>query len=299
MKKSFTHTRPVHAFTVDVEEYFQVSAFDGTVQRSDWSTIPSRVDKSISEMLDLLERHDVHGTFFVLGWVAHTNPALVRRIRDAGHEIASHGFWHRRVMTESPAEFKADIYRAKCTIEDAIGAEVLGYRAPSFSIVRETEWAIDVLSEVGYAYDSSRFPVKRKGYGSPHVALDPHEFVTPSGRIFEIPMTTLKIGRARIAAVGGGWFRQFPMFVTRAAIRQQEQVGRSAIFYIHPWELDLDQPRLSVDMLTKIRHYRGLKHVSHRIEILLQSFQFGAIRDIFHHEIAKSSSANLQGRTFE
>jgi polysaccharide deacetylase family protein (PEP-CTERM system associated) len=270
-----------HAFTVDVEDYFHVNAFESFIDRANWPSFPSRVDVGVNRLLELLARHDAHGTFFTLGWVAQRYPQLVRRIADAGHEVASHGFWHRRVVTESPDSFSLDIADARDAIEQASGTAVLGYRAPSFSIIRESEWALERLVAAGYRYDSSRFPVRRSGYGSPHVPLAAHVVNTPSGPLAEIPLTVWEVGGLRIPSAGGGWFRQFPFWVTQAAFEASERNGRPGVFYIHPWELDPDQPVQPVGAFTRVRHYRGLNQTVPRLERLLQRFRFSSIKSVF------------------
>lgn len=266
-----------HHFTVDVEEHFQVNAFEGIVKREDWSSHPSRVERNMDVLLDLLARHEAQATFFVLGWVALRHKRLVRRLADSGHEVASHGFWHRRVTTLTPEEFRADIRHAKAVIEDAAGVRVEGFRAPSFSIVPGREWAFDVLLEEGYSYDSSIFPIRRSGYGYPAAPTVPHTIERSAGRLREFPMTTLRVLGARVPAAGGGYLRQFPLGVIRRAFAQSEAEGVPGVFYIHPWELDPEQPRLPVSALTRVRHYRGLESTAHRIDALLGEFNFTSI----------------------
>ena len=279
-------TAVAHAFTVDVEEYFQVNAFESLVSREQWPEFSTRLEVGLLQLLDLLAERRATGTFFTLGWVAERHPALIRRIVEGGHEVASHGFWHRRVMTQSRAQFAEDIRASRRALEDVIGMPVLGYRAPSFSIIRETEWALEELAAAGFIYDSSRFPIRRPGYGSPHVALDAHVVTTRAGPLLEIPMTVLEVGGYRLPAAGGGWFRQFPRWVTEQAVAQQARRKRSAVFYIHPWELDPEQPRLPVGRLTRVRHYRGLDVTATRIAHLLKRFPFGSIREVYSAQLA-------------
>src|SRR3989475_5497503 len=247
-----------HHFTVDVEEYFQVSAFESTVRRCDWSRFESRLTGSVSRLLDLLARHEARGTFFVVGWVAERQPDLVRRIALAGHEIASHSWDHARVTDQSPLTFRDSVRRAKYLLEDLAGAPVLGFRAPSFSIVPGREWALDVLIEEGYRYDSSLFPVRRPGYGYANGHPDPHWLERPVGRIAEVPPTTLRRWGTNVPAGGGAYFRLFPYAVVRAALRDCAHRGAPGTFYIHPWELDPDQPRIAVPWPTRVRHYGGV-----------------------------------------
>jgi polysaccharide deacetylase family protein (PEP-CTERM system associated) len=274
-----TAAQPVeHYFTVDVEEYFHVSAFERYVSRDDWNTLPSRLEPQLDYLLDLLARHSGHGTFFTLGWVADRYPALVRRISDAGHEVASHSYWHRRITTITPADFRDDLKTSKSSLEQATGRRVLGFRAPTFSIVPGREWALEILHEEGFTYDSSLFPVRRRGYGYPDSPLIPHHFgLRRGGSIIEIPMTMARIGRLRIPASGGGWFRQFPYAVTRLAFQQRSEERIPAVFYIHPWEVDPDQPRVNCPPITRLRHYRGIEKTRDRLERLFGEFRFTSI----------------------
>lgn len=267
-----------HLFTIDVEEYFQVTAFEGVVARADWSRQPSRVEAAADRLLELLARGGVHGTFFTLGWIAERHPQLVRRIAEAGHEVASHGWWHRRIPTLTPDEFRADVRDARRILEDVSGQRVEGFRAPSFSIVPGYEWAFDILLEEGYRYDSSVFPIRRRGYGWPHAPSAPFTIARASGDLLELPMTTLAVGRLRLPAAGGGWFRQFPYGVVSAAFQQCERAGRPGVFYLHPWEIDPGQPRLPVSWVTRQRHYRGIDATFARLERLLRDHRFTSVR---------------------
>ncbi|HKO15623.1 MAG TPA: XrtA system polysaccharide deacetylase [Gemmatimonadaceae bacterium] len=267
----------MHFFTVDVEEYFQVSAFDRTISREQWPALPSRLEASVELLLELLARHEVTGTFFTLGWVAERLPHVVRAIVDAGHEIASHGYWHHRVPTLTPAQFRADVRASKSALEDLTGQGVIGYRAPSFSIVAGAEWALDVLIEEGFVYDSSLFPVRRPGYGYPRAGRDPHILQRVAGVLCEFPPATLDVAGVRVPAAGGGYLRHFPFGVVRRAFLDATNRGVPATFYVHPWEVDPEQPRLRTSRLTALRHYRGLKQTAARIERLLGEFTFGSI----------------------
>jgi polysaccharide deacetylase family protein (PEP-CTERM system associated) len=266
-----------HFFTVDVEEYFQVKALESVVTRDQWLTRPSRVARSVDALLALLDRHGARGTFFVLGWVARHQPDVVRSIVDAGHQIASHGFSHERVTTLTPDAFREDVRSSKQVLEDVCGSEVLGYRAPSFSIIPGYEWAFDVLIEENYSYDSSLFPIHRRGYGYPSASRLPHLIRRQSGELAEFPLATTRFLNVSFPAAGGGYLRQFPLGVIRRAFREASQRGEPATFYIHPWEIDPDQPRLPVSRLNRIRHYRGLGSALGRIESLLAEFSFDTI----------------------
>ncbi len=268
-----------HHFTIDLEEYFQVSAFESHVARSEWERFECRLPGQVTLLLELLARHEARATFFVLGWVAERQAGLIRAIVRAGHEVASHGWDHARVTRQTPHQFRHSIRRTKDVLEEISGAPVLGFRAPSFSIVPGREWALDILIEEGYRYDSSLFPVRRTGYGYPSGLPDPHWLERPAGRLTEIPPTTLQWCGLHLPAAGGAYFRLLPYGVVRAALRQCERRGVPGTFYIHPWELDPAQPRVDVSWLTRIRHYGGLRRTARRIERLLTEFRFIAVRD--------------------
>jgi polysaccharide deacetylase family protein (PEP-CTERM system associated) len=266
-----------HFFTVDVEEYFQVKALESVVSPDEWLSHPSRVARSIEVLLACLDRHTVRGTFFVLGWLAEHRPEVVRAIARAGHEIASHGFRHQRVTSLTPESFREDLHSSKRALEDLIGDAVLGYRAPSFSIVPGCEWAFDVLIEEDYHYDSSLFPIRRRGYGYPLAPRAPHIIRRSSGFLAEFPLATTRIFNYSVPAAGGGYLRHFPLAVIRRAFREASERGEPATFYIHPWEIDPGQPRLPVSAVNRLRHYRGLPDALGRIEMLLDQFAFGTI----------------------
>jgi polysaccharide deacetylase family protein (PEP-CTERM system associated) len=266
-----------HFFTVDVEEYFQVKALEAAVSRDEWTSRPSRLGASIDALLQLLDRNNARGTFFVLGWIARHRPEVVRAIADAGHEIASHGFWHERVTALDRDTFREDVRASKQALEGLIAAEVVGYRAPSFSIIPGWEWALDVLVEEGYKYDSSLFPIRRRGYGYPDSPRTPHVIQTPAGRLAEFPLATTRFFRYPVPAAGGGYLRQFPLAIVRRAFREASERHEPATFYIHPWEIDPGQPRLAVSALNRLRHYRGLGDALERIELILEEFSFTTI----------------------
>lgn len=266
-----------HIFTVDMEEYFQVSAFESIIDRSAWVRQPSRIEAGVETVLALLARHETVGTFFVLGWIAERYPELVRRVARAGHEIASHGWWHRRLTEMTPEEFRSDVRDAKLCLEDVTGQPVRGFRAPSFSLVPGGEWAFDVLLEEGYVYDSSLFPIRRPGYGYPDTPRGPHIIARSSGQLLELPLATTTFLGARIPAAGGGYLRHFPLAVIQRAFREQARRGWPGVFYVHPWELDPEQPRLAVPALTRLRHYGGLHRTSPAIEQLIREFHFTSV----------------------
>lgn len=277
-----TATHPArHHFTVDVEEYFQVSALEHAVTRATWGDRESRLEGSVAALLELLADAGARGTFFVLGWVADRHPALVRTIAAAGHEIASHGWDHRLVIDQEPREFRRSVRETREVLEQLVGAPVTGFRAPSYSIVPGHEWALDVLIEEGYRYDSSLFPVSRPGgrYGYPNGHDDPHWLERPAGRLAELPPATLRLGPWRLPAGGGGYFRLFPYGLVGAALRACEARGVPGTFYIHPWELDDGQPRFAVPWTTRVRHYTGLARTRARLQRLLREFSFTTMND--------------------
>lgn len=268
-----------HHFTVDVEEYFQVSAFTPLVDRATWEGRECRVERGVARLLELLARHNARATFFVLGWIAERFPGLVRDVASADHEVASHGWDHRRVSEQSRKAFRESAARSKRLLEDLIGRPVLGFRAPSFSIVQGGEWALDVLVEEGYVYDSSLFPVRRPGYGYRDGQRDPHWVVRPGGRLAELPPATVRRFGVNLPAGGGAYFRLLPYGLVRTALKDCERRGVAGTFYIHSWELDPEQPRLRVPWYTRVRHYGGLQRVAPRLERLLQEFRFRPIAD--------------------
>lgn len=254
-----------------------MSALAGALPRSRWPEMESRVCRSVDTILDVLDEKGSKGTFFVLGLVAQAHPDLVRRIAGRGHEVASHGWGHRRVTTVTRDEFRSSVRRSRQALEDLCGKPVVGYRAPSFSITRDREWALDVLIEEGYRYDSSLFPVRRPGYGHPDAPLGPTWLERAAGRILEVPPMVLRVAGVRIPAAGGAYFRLLPYGLVRAALRQKAKMGEPGTFYIHPWELDPDQPRIPVPVHTKLRHYGGLGRTEGRLRRLLQEFRFGPV----------------------
>jgi polysaccharide deacetylase family protein (PEP-CTERM system associated) len=281
----------VHHFTVDVEEYFQVLALEPYIARSRWDGMPRRLDVGLHLLLDLLSEHDTHATFFVLGWIAERAPALVKEIAERGHEIASHGSNHQRVTTLTRDEFRESVRSSKRALEDITGGSVVGYRAPNFSIVRGGEWALEILREEGYRYDSSLFPVRRDGSGFVGGARDPHCLDLASGTLHEVPPATLQIGKAVLPAGGGAYLRHLPYWVVYAALRSAERRGVPGTFYIHPWELDPAQPRIRTPFLTRMRHYGGLARTAPRVKRLLSTFHFQPIAAALGFTEALRSSA--------
>lgn len=268
----------VHAMSVDVEDYFHVSVFDGLVSRAEWPAMQSRVTTNTGRLLDLFDEFRVRSTFFVLGWVAERHPDLVREIARRGHEIASHGYAHRLIYDQTPREFRADIHRAKQLLEEASGCTVCGYRAPSYSITPRSLWAFDVLIEEGYAYDSSIFPIHHDRYGIPLSAREPYVVERTAGRLVEIPAATQRWLGVNMPVSGGGYFRIFPYVWTRWSIdRVGRHEHRPVVFYVHPWEIDPDQPRLAAGWLGRFRHYRHLAETEQRLRRLLTDFRFDTV----------------------
>jgi polysaccharide deacetylase family protein (PEP-CTERM system associated) len=264
--------------TVDVEDYFQVSAFDGVVPRNDWDRLESRVVANTTRVLDLFDQAGIKATFFVLGWVAQRYPALVRAIAGQRHEIASHGFNHQLIYTQTPDEFRDDVRRSKGTLEDITGCRIAGYRAPSFSIIKSSMWALDVLAEEGYLYDTSIFPVRHDRYGVPDAPR--HSYQVPGG-LLELPPSTVRISGTNLPIAGGGYFRLMPYTWTRWGIhRLNTRERRPAVFYLHPWEVDPEQPRFNVGRATRVRHYYNLHRTADRLMQLMRDFTFGTAASV-------------------
>lgn len=272
---------PYHHFSVDVEEYFQVSAMEPYVKRSDWDRIPSRVVAQTRQLLELLAKHDARGTFFILGWIAERYPALVREIAELGHEIASHGWDHARVTDLTPDSFRDSVRRSREILESICGRPVAGFRAPSFSIVPGLEWTLEILLQEGYGYDSSLFPISRRGYGYPGAGRDPYWINCPSGTLIEMPPATLRRFGLTLPAAGGGYLRLLPLRLMHAAIEATERRNAPATLYIHPWELDPAQPRLDVSWKTRVRHYGGLERTADRLTSLLTAYRFRPLIDTY------------------
>jgi polysaccharide deacetylase family protein (PEP-CTERM system associated) len=271
----------VNAFTVDVEDYFQVAALAPAIERASWSQRESRVERNTGVLLDLLAERGIHGTFFVLGWIAERHPLLVKRIAAAGHEIACHGFSHQLVYEQTPEDFREETARSKDMLEQLSGAPVMGYRAASFSITRRSLWALDLLIDLGFKYDSSIFPIRHDRYGIPGADPRPAALTAPSGRtLVEFPMSAASYLGLKIPVSGGGYFRLLPYFLTRTGLRQiNGRFGRPFAFYLHPWEIDPDQPRVRVGWLSRFRHYTNLDRCEARLRRLLHEFRFGTMRE--------------------
>ena len=269
-----------NALTVDVEDYFQVSALAPHIARADWERIPCRVERNVETILSLFAESGARATFFTLGWIAERYPALVKRIVAQGHELASHGYGHLRIHEQTPQEFTQDIARAKALLEDLSGTEVKGYRAPSFSIGRRTLWAFERIAQAGYRYSSSVYPVQHDLYGMPDA---PRFAYRPRADLLEIPVTTAVVLTRNLPAGGGGYFRLLPYAVSRALLRRVNEVdARPGIFYFHPWEIDPAQPRVpGTSVRTRFRHYVNLRRTESRLRRLLRDFRWRRMDEVF------------------
>ncbi len=268
-----------NALTIDVEDYFQVSAFAPHIPRTDWPIHECRVEQNVDRILQMLENHGAKGTFFTLGWLAERYPEVIRRIVDSGHELASHGYGHERVSDQTPESFFADINVAKLILEDLSGQEIKGYRAPSFSIGEKNLWAFETLERAGYQYSSSIYPIRHDHYGMPNAPRHPHLV----GNLLEIPATTLRFFNRNWPASGGGYFRLMPYELSRWMIRHVNDVDRlSAVFYFHPWEIDSGQPRIpGIGAKTRFRHYVNIDRMESRLHRLLADFSWGRMDELF------------------
>jgi polysaccharide deacetylase family protein (PEP-CTERM system associated) len=268
----------VNAMSIDVEDYFHVSALAGVVARSDWGRMQSRVVSNTTRLLDLFDEFGIRSTFFVLGWVAERHRDLVKTIANRGHELASHGYGHQLIYDQTPGAFRDDVRLAKQLLEDASGQRIFGYRAPSFSVTSRSLWALDVLAEEGYEYDASIFPIRHDRYGIPSAERKPHVINLNAGSIIEVPATTTRVANINLPVAGGGYFRLLPYWWTRWGITRVNLRERvPAIFYLHPWEVDPQQPRLTPGALNAFRHYRNLDQTEARLRRLLNDFRFGTV----------------------
>jgi len=287
---------PVNAMTVDVEDYFQVSAFEPYVDRRSWDSQPCRVERNVDQILALFDRHGVKATFFTLGWIAERYPELVRRLVAEGHELASHGWSHVRVTQQDHDAFRADVTRTKQLLEDLSGTEVIGYRAASYSIGASNLWALDVLEETGHRYSSSIFPIQHDLYGMPEAPR--FAFRPGGGELLEFPVTTVRMGGKNLPCGGGGWFRLVPYPLMRWAMqRVNRRDGESAIFYFHPWEIDPEQPRQAgLDLKTRFRHYLNLARMEPRLDQLLGDFDWGRMDEVLYRPLAAARSPAAMAR---
>lgn len=269
-----------NVMTVDVEDYFHVSAFDGVFNQSDWDSLPQRVEKNTRQLLNLFEEKNVKSTFFVLGWVAERFPNLIKEIVAQGHELASHGYWHKRATHMSPEEFREDVYRSQQVLQDASGVALKGYRAPSFSINETNEWAYQILKDLGFEYSSSTYPIKHDLYGVPHWPRFAYE---RKEGILEIPVPTVKNGNDNVGIGGGGYFRLFPYWLSKKRINKfLNQETEPYSFYFHPWEIDPEQPRVKeASAKSKIRHYINLSRMQPKLARLLDDFEWSTMEDVY------------------
>jgi polysaccharide deacetylase family protein (PEP-CTERM system associated) len=279
----------VNAMSVDVEDYFQVSAFDRVVSRAGWDDFESRVVPNTERILELFASEGVRSTFFVLGWVAERFPRLVRQIAAAGHEIASHGYHHQLLYTLTPAQFREDVRAAKALLEQTSGTAVTGFRAPSYSIVESSLWALDILIEEGYAYDTSIFPIHHDRYGIPNAERNEHVIHRKAGTLIELPASTTRVGNVNLPIAGGGYFRLLPYAWTRWGIRRvNRQEKKPVVFYFHPWEIDPDQPRFAVGAASRLRHYTGLDRTPERLRRLMREFRFTSVAGVLNLQAAEA-----------
>jgi polysaccharide deacetylase family protein (PEP-CTERM system associated) len=271
-----------NALTFDIEEYFHAEVFAHTLRPEEWPGLASRVVDTTERLLDILDYANARATFFVLGWIAERYPALVQDIAARGHEIACHGYGHQMINRQSRLEFAKDLQRAKTAIEDAAGTAVIGYRAPTFSVVRDTLWSLEVLRESGFLYDSSIFPIVHDRYGIPDAPRFPHRVPITNGHgIAEFPLSTISVLGRRLPVAGGGYFRLLPYRVTRWAIQHiNAREHQPAIVYLHPWELDVHQPRVRVGWLSRLRHSVNIHSTEGKLRRLLADFRFAPVRDI-------------------
>ncbi|MEO8045858.1 MAG: XrtA system polysaccharide deacetylase [Nitrospirota bacterium] len=276
---SVASVRPMHCLSFDVEEHFQVSAFWSEARRQQWDRYESRVEDNTRKLVELLAQHGTKATFFVLGWVAERHPDLVKLLVGQGHEIASHGYGHELVTTQSPEQFRHDVRKAKDILEHLTGSPVLGYRAPSFSITDQSQWALTILVEEGYSYDSSMYdrfqPSENARENNGLVQID-----TVAGRIWEISPSTLNVCGFQIPVAGGGYFRLFPYATSKTFLQRLEKQGAKLVMYLHPWEIDPEQPRMDGPWISQIRHYLNLQKTQERLSRLLTDFRFGPMKDI-------------------
>lgn len=271
-----------NAFSVDVEDYFQVSAFDGHIPRHQWDSYTCRVVENTRRILRLLARHEIRATFFVLGWVAHKFPQLVKEIHQDGHEIGSHSYWHRLVYRMTPDEFREDLRLSCDVVSQVTGSAVTLYRAPSFSITSRSLWALEILAEEKFELDSSIFPVYHDRYGIPNARPDIHRIRLRTGELVEFPPAVVRIGPLRLPVGGGGYFRLYPMALSLRALRRiNMREGRPFVFYIHPWEIDPDQPRLRAgSLVARMRHYANLNATEQKLRRLFGEFLFAPVGEV-------------------
>jgi polysaccharide deacetylase family protein (PEP-CTERM system associated) len=274
-----------NALTVDVEDYFQVSAFAKNVAPHDWDNFSLRVERNTHKLLDLFDERQIKATFFVLGWVAERENSLILEIANRGHEVACHGYSHQLVYNQTPDVFRQETIRSKSLLEDIIQQPVRGYRAASYSITNRSLWALDILAEAGFDYDSSIFPVRHDRYGIPDSPEFPYVLDTPEGhKLVEFPLSTAKLMKYKLPIAGGGYFRLYPYWLSRAGLRQINRKEKPFIFYLHPWEVDPEQPRISASRLSRFRHYNNLDKCEDRLRQLTSDFQFTTVEKVLQNQ---------------
>lgn len=275
-----------NALTIDVEDYFQVAALAPWAPYENWDSFPLRVENNTQKILDTLSEKNIRATFFVLGWVAERCPTIVNQIVERGHELGCHGYSHQLIYKQTPAVFREETLKSKQLLEDIGGVEVKGYRAASYSVTNESLWALDIIAEAGFKYDSSIFPVKHDRYGIPDAEELPHRLATPAGHeIVEFPITALRLGNYKLPIAGGGYFRLFPYWFSKWGLsRVNRRQQQAFIFYLHPWELDPEQPALPATGLSKFRHYNNLDVCEKRFRQLLDDFDLCAVEDILANQ---------------
>ncbi|MEW8034637.1 MAG: XrtA system polysaccharide deacetylase [Candidatus Thiodiazotropha sp.] len=280
--KQFSTDNVVNAITVDVEDYFQVSAFAKNIEKDNWCDYESRVERNTHKLLEIFAQYNTKGTFFVLGWIAERFPNLINEIEQAGHEIASHGYSHDLVYNQTIDKFREETGRTKEILENIINKPIYGYRAASYSIVKKSIWALDILTELGFTYDSSIFPIVHDRYGIPGAKTEPHVYKTEGGNsIIEFPISTVGLGKTRLPISGGGYFRLLPYWITRSGLNKiNNKEKKPFIFYMHPWEIDTGQPRIKSNMLSEFRHYNNISKFDQRLRKLLQDFKFSTVSDV-------------------
>ena len=275
----------VNAMSIDVEDYFHVSAFAAALDRANWPKFESRVERNTHRLLDLFDEHNTRSTFFVLGWVTERYPELIRELHRRGHEVACHGLTHELVYKQTPEVFRDETLRSKAMLEDLTGVAVLGYRAASYSITRASWWALDILTDLGFVYDSSIFPVYHDLYGVPDAPREPHK-VGAARRLLEVPLTTVPFAGQRLPCAGGGYFRLLPYGLFRWGLQRVNREGMPAVFYMHPWEIDPGQPRIKASLKSRFRHYTNLERTEGRLRRLLQEFRWDRMDRVFLPQVA-------------
>ncbi len=275
------HSKIKNALTIDVEDYFHVAALAESIQTSQWDSLECRVEKNTEKLLSLFESKNVKATFFTLGWVAERFPQIVKKIASAGHEVASHGYSHQLIYNQSPAVFKEETHKSKVILEDITQQEVIGYRAASYSITERSKWALDILCDLGFKYDSSIFPVKHDLYGIPGSPRWPYNLETDKkNTIVEFPISTFNIANYKLPIAGGGYFRLFPYWFTKLGLGSINKENEPFVFYLHPWEVDPSQPKVQASWFSMFRHYNNLEKCYSRLEQLLSDFSFTTVEDV-------------------